>query len=147
MDYVTQYYKNLSEQLQQRVDILQNKIQQLNEMRSLGDGGIGGGGGFGGGGRGLGGLIDENIPPWHNIQPIWGAPYGGWGGYGGEYPPSRPTGPGGPQGGNNFPQGYENNPLYLEWLAENPKPNAIYYPQQYQQWLASFWTWYYQTFN
>ena len=134
MDYVTQYYKNLSEQLQQRVDILQNKIQQLNEMQSLGGGGYGSGG-FGG---------NRPLPP---IQPTLGAPYGGFGGFGGAQPPSRPTGPGGPQGGNNFPQGYENNPLYLEWLAENPKPDPIYYPQQYQQWLAAFWAWFYQTFN
>ena len=43
MDYVTQYYKNLSEQLQQRVNVLQNKIQQLNEMQPPGGGGLGGG--------------------------------------------------------------------------------------------------------
>jgi hypothetical protein len=34
MNYVTNYYKNLSEQLQEKVNVLQYKVKQLNEMRA-----------------------------------------------------------------------------------------------------------------
>ena len=45
MDYVTQYYKNLSEQLQQRVNFLNKKVKYLTEAEATPgptDGGKGG---------------------------------------------------------------------------------------------------------
>jgi len=41
MNYITNYYKNLSEQLQEKVNVLQYKVKQLNEMAAPPWGGFG----------------------------------------------------------------------------------------------------------
>lgn len=105
MDYVTQYYKNLSEQLQQRVNILTRKVKYLTEAEATPgptDGGKGGQSPFTPGGY--------FYPSQLNPPQFTPKPYDGYGpAKPGQYSPAKP-------------------PSIDEWLRENPRPNFEDYP-------------------
>lgn len=108
MDYVTQYYKNLSEQLQQRVNFLNKKVKYLTEAEAPAeptpgptDGGKGGQSPFTPGGY----FYPSQLNP-----PLKPKPYRG----------QEPVKP-----GHYSP---EPPPRSWQWLIDNPPPNPDNYP-------------------
>jgi len=121
MDYVTQYYKNLSEQLQQRVNFLNKKVKYLTEAEATPgptDGGKGGQSPFAPGGYFYPSQLNPpqftpNPKPYRNPGPI--KP--------GDYSPYMPE-------------------SLQEWLRENPRPNFEDYPPGSPEFERLYDIWY-----
>ena len=116
MDYVTQYYKNLSEQLQQRVNILTRKVKYLTEAEATP--------GPTDGGKTDGGKTDGG----NGYQ----LPYYSYPSQSNPYPRPRP--PHLKPGQYDIPPG--GPPTDLEWMEQNPPPNpdSPNYAQELYEW-------------
>ncbi len=138
MDYVTQYYKNLSEQLQQRVNILTRKVKYLTESGPVITDGNQGSGNvtatpIGGGGyvspAGVPGGVNPTINPY--TQPDFGWQDVPWN-------PNLPQNPTPPMSPN-------------EWYDQNPRPDRVDYdvnrdgvlqPEEEEAWERDIDQWY-----